>query len=175
MATSATGKAIGVTAVGVLLVYSGIQNVGVLAALDDLIHGNAPTAGPNTINVSDSTSGGTGSVESASDVTAVGGNPSGSYAQYQALGKSMAASYGWGSGAEWTALNNIVMAESGWNPYAANPTSDARGIAQNINGWSSNYQEGNAPQQIAWLLQYIQQRYGDPIKAWSFHLANGWY
>jgi hypothetical protein len=87
----------------------------------------------------------------------------------------MAAAYGWGSGAEWTALNNIVMAESGWSDTAANSTSDARGIAQNINGWSSSYQEGNARQQIAWLLSYIKGRYGNPINAWQFHLANGYY
>lgn len=174
MAASATGKAIGVTAVGVLLVYSGIQNVGILASIDDLIHGNAPKAGPSALNASDTTTGDSGTVN-ASAVTASGGNASGSNAQYQALGKSMAASYGWGSGAEWTALNNIVMTESGWNPYIVNPHSTASGIAQNINGWSSDYQKGNAPQQIAWLLQYIQERYGDPIKAWAFHLAHGWY
>ena len=167
------GKTIAVTGIGVLLVYSGIQNVGVFAAVDDLIHGNAPKAGPSVLSA-DSTS--TGTVTSASDTAAVGGNPSGgSRAANQALGKQMAASYGWSDGEEWTALNNIVMAESGWDADAVNPTSDARGIAQNINGWSSNYQEGNAPQQIAWLLQYIQQRYGDPIKAWAFHLKMGWY
>lgn len=170
---SNSGKAIAVTAIGVLLVYSGIQNVGVFAALDDLIHGNAPKAGPSVLSASATD---TGTVTGASDTTAVGGNPSGgSRSANQALGKQMAAAYGWNTGEEWTALNNIVMAESGWDANAANPTSDARGIAQNINGWSSNYQQGNAAQQIAWLLQYIQQRYGDPIKAWSFHLANGWY
>ena len=44
--------------------------------------------------------------------------------------------------------------------YAANPTSDARGIPQNINGWSAGYQPGNASQQIAWGLAYIAGRYG---------------
>jgi hypothetical protein len=87
----------------------------------------------------------------------------------------MAAAYGWDSGAEWTALNDVAMEESGWDANAANPSSDARGIAQNINGWSSNYQQGNAAQQIAWMLAYIKQRYGDPIAAQQFHLANNWY
>jgi len=167
------GLAILVAASGVLLVYSGINNEGIFASIDDLIHGNAPTAGVNTIESSSATS--TGGVEGASDITSSGNASGGSDAANEALGQQMAAAYGWGSGSEWTALNNIVMAESGWNADAANPTSDARGIAQNINGWSSNYQEGNAPQQIAWLLQYIQQRYNDPITAWNFHLAHGWY
>lgn len=173
----ATGKAIGIAGVGVLFVYSGVQNAGILATADDLIHGNAPTPGPSALGgASTSTSGSTsGSAYDASGSLTSKGNPSGNYAQYQALGKQMAASYGWDQGAEWTALNNIVMTESGWNPYARNPTSSASGIAQDINGWSNDYQEGNAPQQIAWLLQYIKQRYGDPIKAWQFHLANGWY
>lgn len=170
----ASGKAILITAVGGLLVYSGINNAGVLTSLDDLIHGNSPTVGPNAISISDGSTTITSGVVDASDVTQSAGG-AGSFAQYQQLGQTMASAYGWGSGDEWTALNNIVMAESGWNPDAQNPSSSAAGIAQNIDGWSSNYEEGNAPQQIAWLLQYIQQRYGDPIAAWQFHLANGWY
>ena len=87
----------------------------------------------------------------------------------------MAAAYGWSTGDEWTALNNIVMAESGWDDEAANPASDARGIAQNISGWGPGYEAGNAAEQIAWLLSYIKSRYGDPINAWIFHQANGYY
>lgn len=177
MAISNSGKAIAVTGVGALLVFSGIENAGILSSLELLIRGAGPAVGPSALVASTSTSGGTGTVTSASDVTGNGGNPSSgtSDAQNQALGKQMAAAYGWGDGSEWTALNNIVMAESGWNDTVVNSTSTASGIAQNINGWSSNYQKGNAPQQIAWLLQYIQQRYNDPITAWNFHLAHGWY
>lgn len=172
---AATGKAIAVISVGVLFVYSGVNNTGILATVDDVIHGNAPTPGPEQELVSASSSSSSSGAVSASDTTSSNAGSAGDYSQYQQLGQQMAAAYGWGSGAQWTDLNNIVMAESGWNPYAANPTSDARGIAQNINGWSSNYQEGNAPQQIQWLLQYIQQRYGTPSAAWAFHLQNGWY
>jgi hypothetical protein len=91
------------------------------------------------------------------------------------MGRMMATAYGWGMGAEWTALNNIVMAESGWSATVVNPGSTASGIAQNIAGFGPGYQSGNAPQQIAWLLKYIKSRYGTPEKAWAFHLANGWY
>lgn len=179
MAIGASGKAIAVTGMGVLLMYSGITNAGVLRSLELLIRGAGPTQGANALSVGDTTTAGgqNGTATNASDVTSSGGNPSSgtTTAQNQALGKQMATAYGWSTGAEWTALNNIVMAESGWDAYAANPSSDARGIAQNINGWSSGYQAGNASQQIAWLLQYIQQRYNDPIAAWQFHLQKGWY
>lgn len=177
---------IGIAAVfaGGILVWSGIKGYSVSGVFRDLISGKQPSNLPQTNAV---TPGGLfgGLISSIADpakllsstgsVTAVGGNVSGTNSQNKALGQKMAASYGWGSGSQWTALNNIVMAESGWSDTIANPTSDARGIAQNINGWSSNYQEGNAPQQIAWLLSYIKKRYGTPEAAWQFHLANGWY
>ena len=92
---------------------------------------------------------------------------------YAALGKQMAAQYGW-TGAEWTALNNVAMRESGWNPNAQNPTSSAYGIAQNING-RAGYPDPSPAGQIAWMLAYIKSRYGDPIGAWNHEMSAGWY
>ncbi len=95
----------------------------------------------------------------------------------EALANSMAASgYGW-TGVQATCLDDLWTEESGFSAYAANPTSEARGIPQNINGWSANYQPGNASQQIAWGLSYIAGRYGNPCAAWTFersHVPN-WY
>lgn len=94
------------------------------------------------------------------------------------LGQAMAAQKGW-TGAQWTALNNIAMAESGWNASADNPSSGAWGIPQALPGskmasagadWKTNPRT-----QIAWMLEYIRSRYGTPERAWQFHLANGWY
>jgi hypothetical protein len=74
--------------------------------------------------------------------------------------------------------------ESGWDAEAANPTSNARGIAQNINGWSPSYQPGNWQQQIQWGLNYIDNTstqgpgggpYGSPCAAWSHEQGTGWY
>ena len=94
-----------------------------------------------------------------------------------ALGQQMASAYGWGSGAEWTCLDELWTHESGWSATAANPSSDARGIPQNINGWSAGYQYGNARQQIAWGLAYVQGRYGTPCAAWAFEMSHypNWY
>lgn len=104
----------------------------------------------------------------------------GTPAQNAQLGQQMAAAqpYGW-TGAQWDALNNIVMAESGWDDRATNPTSGAYGIPQALPGSKmasagADWQTDSRTQ-IAWMLQYIQQRYGNPQNAWAFHLANGWY
>lgn len=114
-------------------------------------------------------------------VNPVGGQATGAQEQQNAqLAQQMAAAqpYNW-SGDQWTALNNIVMAESGWNQLAENASSGAYGIPQSLPGskmasagadWQTNPKT-----QIAWMLQYIQQRYGNPVSAWNFHLANGWY
>lgn len=99
------------------------------------------------------------------------------------LAQQKAAKLGWDSGAEWTALNNVVMSESGWSSTVQNPNGTAAGIAQNIHGFSDSYQKGNADQQIDWLLSYIKSRYGDPIAAWQHKLdtkgqygnKGGWY
>lgn len=172
-----TGTVYAVGAAGLLLVWSSVSNKGFLVSLRDLMQGTQPTAGPSQPFLSATSGTAATSGSTSGSVQSQGGNPQdGSVrAQNQALGKSMAAAYGWNAGDEWTALNNVAMRESGWDANAANPTSDARGIAQNINGWSSNYQPGNAAQQIAWMLSYIKQRYGDPKVAWAHEISSGWY
>ncbi len=92
-----------------------------------------------------------------------------------ALGRQMAAAYGWGSGGQWSCLDALWTRESGWSATAANPTSDARGIAQDIRGWSASYPYDDPGQQIAWGLAYIRGRYGTPCTAWAHETSAGWY
>jgi hypothetical protein len=95
----------------------------------------------------------------------------------EALANQMAASgYGW-TGSETTCLDELWTEESGFSAYAANPTSDARGIPQKISGWSADYQPGNARQQVAWGLAYLKSRYGTPCAAWAFERSHTpkWY
>ncbi len=102
---------------------------------------------------------------------------SGSPAANEALANSMATSgYGW-TGSQITCLDELWTEESGFSADAANPTSDARGIPQNISGWSAGYQEGNAAQQIRWGLSYIAGRYGSPCAAWAHEKSTSpnWY
>ncbi|MGH3267620.1 MAG: hypothetical protein ACRDN1_00875, partial [Trebonia sp.] len=115
---------------------------------------------------------------SASAGPAVSGHPTTSGPAVQ-LGYRMAAQppYGW-TGQEDQCLNWLWTQESNWSTTAANPTSDARGIAQKITGWSADYQPGNAVQQITWGLAYIANTpYGThtPCGAWAHEQADNWY
>jgi hypothetical protein len=152
---------------GTLLLWSAVTGKSVTMIMRDVIGGK----GPGKVPVAEA------DAVSSGPVTSSGGGSqlSGTRAANRALGRVMAGAYGWGSGPEWTALDNIAMAESGWDANIVNPTSTASGIAQNINGFGPGYLKGNAPSQIAWFLSYIRSRYGDPVAAWQFHLANGWY
>jgi hypothetical protein len=76
-------------------------------------------------------------------------------------------------------LDSLYVRESGWNPYADNPTSSAYGIPQALPGskmatagadWATN-----PVTQIRWGLGYIRDRYGSPCGAWAHSEANGWY
>jgi hypothetical protein len=106
-----------------------------------------------------------GSVSVSAGATTTGANVD--------LGRQMAAAYGW-TGQQFSCLDWLWTRESGWNAYAANPTSDARGIPQNINGWSA-YPPGEPGPQIAWGLSYIKGRYGSPCSAWAHEEADSWY
>lgn len=156
---------------GLIFLWSGLHGASVTGSLRDLLSGRKPS-GVNANPVSG------GSVASG-PVSAQGGNPGTVSAKAnQATGRLMAGAYGWSAGAEWTALDNIVMAESGWDSTAQNPTSTAYGIFQFLDTtWASvGYAKTSDPvTQIAAGLKYIKQRYGDPVAAWQFHLANGWY
>jgi hypothetical protein len=102
----------------------------------------------------------------------------GSASANQALGQRMAAAMGW-TGAEWAALNAVEMREAGWSTTARNASSGAYGIAQFISGPSEYAQYGGssttAGGQIAGFLNYVKERYGDPIAAEAHEAQYGWY
>jgi hypothetical protein len=133
--------------------------------------------GISTSNTS-SGSGGSQSSTPADNASQPSGScTAGQISENKALGQQLATSAGW-TGAQWDALNNIVMAESGWCNTAQNSSSTAYGIGQFLNTtWSSTgYTKTSSPKtQILAMLAYIKIRYGDPSSAWSFHQANGWY
>ena len=122
--------------------------------------------------------GGTHAVASAGHAISAAATPSGPITanSNEALANSMAAAYGW-TGSQATCLDELWTHESGFDAYAANSTSDARGIPQKITGWSADYQRGNAAQQIKWGLSYIAGRYGNPCNAWAFEMSHSpnWY
>jgi hypothetical protein len=100
-----------------------------------------------------------------------------------ALGRQLAAAYGWGHGPQWRCLDALWIRESGWSATAQNPRSGAYGIAQALgHGPTGQYPAGpaNPPQsdpatQIRWGLGYIQATYHSPCAAWAHEEADGWY
>lgn len=95
----------------------------------------------------------------------------------EALANSMLAKTSMNGPGQATCLDELWTHESGFDAYAANSSSDARGIPQNISGWSADYQPGNASQQIGWGLLYVEGRYGTPCVAWNFEMSHtpNWY
>lgn len=103
-----------------------------------------------------------------------GGTP----AQNRALGMKMCADRGW-SASQCSALDRLWQRESGWNHRAANRSSGAYGIPQALPGSkmgtvASDWRT-NPATQIAWGLNYIQGRYGNPGNAWAHSQRVGWY
>lgn len=96
----------------------------------------------------------------------------------QDIALAMLPDYGW-SESEFGCLVELWTRESGWDPYADNPTSSAYGIPQSLPGekmatagpdWATN-----PATQIEWGLGYIRDSYGTPCAANSFQLGNNWY
>lgn len=76
-------------------------------------------------------------------------------------------------------FSNIINQESTWNYLAVNKSSGAYGLVQALPG-SKMASAGadwrtNPATQIKWGLNYMEDRYGSPCQAWTFHQANGWY
>lgn len=77
---------------------------------------------------------------------------------------------------EFRQLDSIIERESGWDPNAVNEGSGAYGIPQILPSAHPDVKLQNDPRgQIAWLLRYIQGRYGGVGNALEFKNSNGWY
>lgn len=76
---------------------------------------------------------------------------------------------------EWGSFEELIMRESGWNPYSINQSSGACGLGQSLpcNKMKADLWDYEA--QLNWIVSYISQRYGTPAKALQYHEAQGWY
>jgi hypothetical protein len=193
------GAALTAASVGAIFVYGGIKGKSPLAVMVGIIQGQSPTAALASQGIGSTISAADSGVDTTSPggITGASNLPTGGNAQV-AL-KNAAARYGWDTGPEWQALNNIEMNEAGYQPTVKNSSSGALGIAQALGHGTSktagtlgneyggyglttaqavaaNSGEPNA--QALWMVNYIKSRYGDPIKAWAqYHHADGtkWY
>lgn len=122
---------------------------------------------------------GTGTASQGTAADALPEIPLGTYsgADPRGIAQEMLASRGWSG--EFSCLLNLWERESGWNPYAENPSSGAYGIPQALPGskmasagadWRTNPRT-----QIEWGLSYIGGRYGTPCGAWNAFQSQGWY
>jgi resuscitation-promoting factor RpfB len=96
-----------------------------------------------------------------------------------ALGQQLASAYGWGSGAEWTCLDELWTRESGWRMVWNYQGSGAYGIPQalpasKMAAAGPDYMT-NPATQIRWGLSYISSTYGNPCAAWAHEQADSWY
>lgn len=73
-----------------------------------------------------------------------------------------------------TAFDNIIKKESGWRTDAVNEIG-ACGIGQSLPCEKMGCALDNLDCQVKWVDRYIVSRYGTPLNAWSFWLANNWY
>jgi hypothetical protein len=190
-----SGLAVAEIAGGLVLAWSGIENIPIQTVVKSFISGKLPTAGPAVTYATPATA------TSASDSTAATINEtapgSGNASANKALGMLMAGGYGW-VGSQYTDLVNLWDQESDWSATARNPSSGAYGIAQALGHGTSQTAAangineygptngvsvatakaangGSAAAQIAWGLAYIKATYGSPAQAWAHEQANDWY
>lgn len=112
-----------------------------------------------------------GSQQASRSTARVSGSP-------RAVGRALVAQRGWGA-EQFACLDKLWTKESNWQVNANNPSSSAYGIPQSLPGskMSSHGSDWrtNPATQIAWGLDYIDDRYGSPCSAWAHSRANNWY
>jgi hypothetical protein len=181
-----SGLAIAEMATGLVLAWSGVENVPVTTILKSLAGGKLPPAGPP---VPYATPAQDTDAEDESSLTAAEAEQlgsglssgSGSETANKALGRLMAGAYGWATGNNWAYLESGWEEESGWSATAQNGVwPGAYGIPQANPGtklpkagWpAAEGGSSSAVAQIAWGLAYIKSTYGAPVNVpgWS---ANG--
>lgn len=160
---------------GALLLWSGVRGRNWSTSLRDLISGKPVPATQSNPILSSPVTGGSASPVGGGINVPISALSKG---KNVALGKTMAAAYGW-VGTQFSDLNALWTRESGWNNHAQNPSSGAYGIPQSLPpskmGALANPPTSSAVAQIRWGLKYIKQTYKTPAGAWAHEQANGWY
>lgn len=162
---------------GAVILDAGIKG----ASIADVIQGKAVQTPllPSSSSSSSSSTGGGGSSSSSGGTSSPSGG-SGTVVgdvTYSEL-DSIASQHGWSS-ADVDAWAEVIKLESNGTISDTNSSSGAYGIAQFIDG-AGEYAEygGNSTSvvgELTAMANYIEQRYGNPSAALTFHLANGWY
>lgn len=187
------GIALGCVAAGSLFVFAGLKGKSIPSTVQTVLLGKAPATADKANQIQGSSS----NSKTGPGSKYVGGNPpdSASVSGYKAYAQALLVAHGWPG--QFGSFNNIVMAESSWDPQATNPGSGAYGIAQALGHGNSNTaapngennygnygtsdavcrsaNEGHGDAQIEWMMNYIASAYGSPDAAWAYHQANNAY
>lgn len=166
------GAALAAAGAGAIFLWSGLFNQKVTLTIQQLVQGKKPVKGPEA-TPSGSAGGG---IPSSGPFPPVGNVPGVNQAN-RALGRAMAAAYGWSTGDEWNSLDQLWTRESRWQNTIKNPSSTAYGIAQFLDSTWADYgpKTSNPVLQIKYGLKYIKDRYTDPNGAWAHEQSAGWY
>jgi resuscitation-promoting factor RpfB len=174
------GFSLAYTAVGGVVLWSGIKGETISATFRGLLSGQAPSANTEQISTSTALQSDVDTGTSIPGVTvgipagvAAGGTPTAN----KALGLLMAGAYGWAGSGEWPYLESGWEEESGWSQYAAydpsDPYNSAYGIPQANPGTkmasAGSDWKTNPKTQISWGLSYIKATYGSPsqVPGWT--------
>jgi hypothetical protein len=164
------GTGIAAVAGGLVFVTMALKGSSVTDTVRAFLAGKTPTGTPLD----------TGTVDPTGAAIPPGTNVGGTAEQNKAIGRILAAPYGWSNGANWDALVKLWTRESNWNNKAKNVSSGAYGIPQALPesklpkaGQESGGSSATA--QISWGLAYIRERYGSPVAAWAHETSAGWY
>jgi hypothetical protein len=175
---SVTAGKLGLIGVGAILVWSGISGKKWSVVLKDLVAGKSPKSAPSTPIFDPYPASTISGVTSTNPFTGNTGPISSSNAKNEGIVKSAASGKGWGSGAQWSALVALLTRESGFQNNAQNPTSTAFGLFQFLDTTWAGFTYGKTAdpaKQSVDGMEYIAQRYGDPINALAHENAYGWY
>lgn len=183
-----SGPAIAMMGIGSVFLYSAVKGKSVLASAQAIITGQTPQSVKQTNPIASNTPANGGNTFGGGTIVPGGTN--------KKTLQNTAATFGWGGGAEWTALDKIEIQEAGYSATVKNASSGALGMAQALGHGTANTagslgneyggyglsdaqakkaNSGDAGAQSLWMCTYIKQTYGDPVKAEAFHIANGWY
>lgn len=182
------GPALATMTIGSLFLYSAVKGKSILSSTQAIITGQSPQTVAQTNPIASNTpldSGGNAS-----------GTPVSNNGPAKQILQKTASQFGWGSGAQWTALDAVEMEEAKYQPDVKNGSSGALGLAQALGHGNANTagslgneyggyglsdaqakaaNSGDAAMQSLWMCNYIKQTYGNPVNAQAFHLANGYY
>lgn len=143
-------------------------------AIAKKVFGDMPSAlrsivGKGLISVSNLPKKALDALGSAVGIGAPLGGPSGNQSN-EGVVRTLAAQYGWATGAQWNSLRALIMGESGFRNTAQNPTSSAYGLFQFLDStWGT---VGASKTSDPWAqtvagLKYIARSYGSPANAYA--------